>query len=49
MRVVGDSSKGSFSAFPLGFLLAFSTGSVGAHVLLFFFRPAYSECEWCRI
>lgn len=36
--MTGDSSKGTFSTLPLGFLLAFSTGSVGAHVLLFFFR-----------
>lgn len=30
------SSKGSFSALPLGFLLAFSAGRLRAYVLLFF-------------
>lgn len=36
VRMAGDSSKGSFSTLSLGFLLAFSAGRVGAHVLLYF-------------
>lgn len=36
VRMAGDSNKGSFSMLSLGFLLSFSAGRVGAHVLLYF-------------